>query len=182
MKKNNRHRNESERIDIHQSGHLDVPDLVVIKGTPRLLMGKYNHDILGCAELYIAFHTLCDEWSVGTQIGSLIPDRVMIYQGAKFYFEMDMGNMKPDLLFDKVEKYVQFAGTGEKVIFVLKDGAYKVEQTGGRLMEYLRERRLGNFITAGRFENIIKYPLGEILSSPLTGKIGIPQLAERIAS
>jgi hypothetical protein len=176
MKKNNRLRNELERIDIHESGHLDVPDLIVIKGTPRLLMGKYNHDIGGCAELYIAFHTLCDEWSVGTQIGSLIPDRVMVYEGTKFYFEMDMGNMKPDLLFDKVDRYVQFAGTGEKVIFVLKDGAYKVDQTGSRLMDYLKERRLGNFITAAKFENLIRFPLGDVLSSPLVGRISIPQL------
>jgi Replication-relaxation len=132
-----------------------------------------------CAELYLAYHTLCDSWQLGIPINDLIPDRVMVFSGTKFYLEMDMGNMDFERLQAKVERYIKYAGSGEKVVFVLKDGQRKAEAVAKELTTYFQQRRLGNFCTLTRFENILKAPLGDVLYSPKDGRISITQLCSQ---
>lgn len=174
---NNRHRHPSERLEIQHIKLENAHDFVAIKGTHKLLIGKYGHEVAG-GDVYIAFHNLCEYWSAKEVLGGgeLEPDRTMVFRGAKFYIEIDMGNMEWARLKSKIDRYRRYAGAGEKVIFVLKDGQYKADEVAKWILGYAAELKLGNFITVAFHEMITKYPLGQVIGSPKDGRISITDL------
>lgn len=174
---NNRYRLPEERLEIQPIKLENAHDFVALKGTHKLLIGKYNHEVAG-GDLYIAFHNLCDSWSVNEVLGNgeLVPDRTMIFQGVRIYFEIDLGNMEEARLRYKIDRYQRYAGPGEKVIFVLKDGQYKAEEVAKWILGYAAKQRLGNFITITFHEMITKYPSGQVIGSPKDGQISITDL------
>lgn len=173
----NKHRPSDERLEIHEVTLENGHNWVVLKGIEKARIGKYEHETVK-ADLYIALQHLCDSWACELSLGNgaLISDLTIGFRGGVFHLEVDLGNMEPERLFDKIERYRQFAGSGEKVIFVLRDGKYKVNQTGFRLMQYCSEQRLGNFVTATLLENLIRFPTGNVLHSPKDGRISIVNL------
>jgi hypothetical protein len=177
MIKNNKLRPKEERIDVHEVGLKDSHEWIVLKGTERARMGKYHHEVAK-ADLYVAFHNHCDNWRNEFPLGGglLQSDITMVFQGTRFHIEVDMGNMEPEDLYSKVERYRQLAGSGERVIFILADGKYKASYIGSSLMNYFNEQRLGNFCSATLLENITRFPLGDVINSPLNGRISISQL------
>jgi hypothetical protein len=88
-----------------------------------------------------------------------------------------MGNIDPEVLYSKVERYRQLAGSGERVVFILSDGKYKAAYIGSNLMSYFNEQRLGNFCSATLLENLVRFPLGDVINSPLGGRVTLEQLA-----
>ena len=88
---------------------------------------------------------------------------------------MDMGNMEPELLFSKVDRYMQSAGSA-RVIFVLQNGKWKVETIGSYLLDYFDQKGIGKFCTAVLFDNLISYPLGNVINSAKDGRISITEL------
>jgi hypothetical protein len=173
----NKHRPPDERLEIHEVTLENAHNWVVLKGTEKARIGKYEHETVK-ADLYVALQNLCDSWINEYPLGdgALVSDLTIGFRGAVFHLEVDLGNMEAERLFDKIERYRQFSGSGEKVVFILQDGKYKVNQTGSRLMKYCTERRLGNFVTGTLLENFIKHPLGDVLISPKDGRISIIKL------
>ena len=174
---NNRYRLPEERLEIQPIKLENAHDFVALKGTHKLLIGKYNHEVAG-GDLYVAFHNLCDYWSANEVLGGgeLVPDRTMVFQGVRFYFEIDLGNMDEARLRSKIDRYRRYAGTGEKVVFVLKDGMYKIESTATWILSYAASLRLGNFVTVAVHDRITKDPLGQVIGSPKDGRITITDL------
>jgi len=174
---NNRHRHPSERLEIQHIKQENAHDFVALKGTHKLLMGKYDHEIYSI-ELYIAFHKLCDDWLNNEVLGNgeLVPDRTMVFRGTKVYLEVDMGNMDEARIRSKIDRYRRYAGQGEKVIFVCKDGLYKADSVIHWILSYASSQRLGNFISVAFHETLTKDPLGEVIGSPKDGRISIVQL------
>ncbi len=174
---NNRHRLPEERLEIQPIKLENAHDFVAIKGTHKLLIGKYNHEVAG-GDLYIAFHNLCEYWSANEVLGGgeLVPDRTMVFQGVRFYFEIDLGNMDEARLRSKIDRYRRYAGQGEKLVFVLRDGMYKIESTATWILGYAASQRLGNFVTVAIHDKIIKDPLGQVIGSPKDGRISIQDL------
>jgi hypothetical protein len=164
MISNNRHRLSEERLEIQSIKLENAHDFVALKGTHKLLIGKYNHEVAG-GDLYIAFHNFCDYWSATEALGGgeLVPDRTMVFRRVKFYFEIDLGNMDE-------------ARLRSKVIFVLRDGMYKIESTANWILGYAASQRLGNFVTVAIHDKIIKDPLGQVIGSPKDGRINITDL------
>jgi hypothetical protein len=177
---NNRHRLPEERLEIQPIKLENAHDFVALKGTHKLLIGKYNHEVAG-GDLYIAFHNLCVYWSANEVLGGgeLVPDRTMIFQGVKIYFEIDLGNMDEARLRSKIDRYRRYAGPGEKVIFVLRDGMYKIESTAVWILDYAKYQRLGNFVTVAVHGKIIKDPLGQVIGSPKDGLINLLDLCSQ---
>jgi len=130
MRKNNKYRVEEEQIDIHPTKREHGASWVVLKNRKlkRAQISKYEHDTAK-GDLYVGLYYLCEDWGVEVPVGGdLVSDISLTYQGARFYLEVDLGNENLKDLFWKIERYIQFAGSGEKVIFVLKDGKYKAEK------------------------------------------------------
>jgi Replication-relaxation len=177
MIKNNRHRDESERIESHHPKRENAHDWIVLKQRRLRIpeISKYEHDT-AVADVYVALHSLVDEWDIEVPIGDgLKADIGMVFRGEGFCLEVDLGNEKPEILYQKIERYVLY-GEGRKVIFLLRDGKYKAGVVGTRLMDYCRERLLGNFVTATLLDNFLEFPLGDVLISPKDGRISISQL------
>jgi hypothetical protein len=177
MIKNNRHRPSAERIEIHEVTLENGHDWVVLKGTEKARIGKYYHETAK-ADLYVALQAYCDFWIVEYPLGdgALVPDITMDFMGTRFHVEVDLGNEKPDDLLGKVDRYVYYAGDGEKVIIALRDGKYRASQTGSYIIQYCQEKRLGNFVTATFLDTLLKRPTDEILVSPKEGRISILSL------
>jgi len=177
MLRTNNKRVREEQIEVHEVPLENGHNWIVLKGTGKLLLGKYYHETAK-ADLYVALQHLCDSWACELSLdeGVLVPDLTFDYKGTRFHIELDLGNTEARILFGKIERYTQFAGPGEKVIFVFRDGKYKAGVIGTQVRDYCAERRLGNFITGTLFENFVKYPLGDVLISPKDGRISITQL------
>jgi hypothetical protein len=173
----NKYRSSDERLEIHPVKLEYAQDWVVLKGTERLRIGKYEHETAK-ANLYVALQDYCDEWMVEFPLGggALVTDVSPVYRGVQTHFEVDLGNMEPQRLYQKVEMYVQHAGQGEKVIFALRDGKYKAGVIGTQLMDYCESRKLGKFITATLLDNFCEFPLGDVLITPWKERITITQL------
>jgi hypothetical protein len=177
MIKNNRHRPVDEQLEIHEVKLENAHRWVVLKGTPKARIGKYEHETAK-ADLYVAFGGCSDEWSNEFSLGggALVTDVSSLFRGTRIHFEVDLGNMEPERLFHKVERYVQCAGPGEKVVFALRDGKYKAGVIGTQLMDYCANRKLGKFITATLLENFCEFPLADVLITPWKERINVTQL------
>ncbi len=175
MIKNNRLRPREEQLEIHEVPLENGHNWVVLKGTEKLRLGKYEHETVK-GNLYVAFQHLCDEWVNEWAFPDLVSDASVVFRGARFHLEVDLGNMEPVKLFSKIDRYTAYAGSGEKVIFLLRDGNRKASTIGAALMEYCTGKRLGNFVTAGGLDNFLRFPLGDVLNSPKDGRISITQL------
>jgi hypothetical protein len=184
MYRTNRHRPLEEQIDIYPVGLENAHRWIVLKGAPKPGILKYWHEDAK-AWLYVALHSYADEWINEFPLGegALVSDITMTYQGKVFHLEVDLGNMEPQRLFYKIERYTQYAGSGDRVIFVLGDGKYKAGVIGTSIIDYCNGRMvgdrptpIGDFITATLLENFLKFPLGDVLISPKGGRISITQL------
>jgi len=175
MLKNNKLRPLDERLEIHEVPLENGHNWVVLKGTERLRLGKYEHETVK-GNLYVAFQHLCDEWVNELAFPDLTSDVSVLFRETRFHIEVDLGNMEPAKLFSKIDRYVAYAGPGEKVIFLLRDGNRKALTVGTAIMEYCTEKRLGNFVTAGGLDNFLRFPTGNVLNSPKDGRISITQL------
>ena len=177
MIKNNGHRTRDEQLEVHQVPLENGHNWVVLKGTEKARIGKYEHETVK-ADLYVALHSIASEWANEYPLGGgqLVSDVSFLYQGKRLHLEVDLGNMEAERLFSKVERYRQFAGQGEKVIFVLRDGRYKAGPIGTQLMDYCRDQRLGNFISATLLENFLDYPEHRVLITPKNELIALSEL------
>ncbi len=166
MIKNNRHRPPDEQLEVHEvpleSGH----NWITLKGTNKARIGKYEHETVK-ADLYVALHSLVDEWVNEYPLGggALVSDASILFRGKRFHLEVDLGNMEPERLYHKIERYRQFSAPGEKVIFVLRDGKYKAGVIGTQIVNYCRQKRLGHFVTGTLLEKFLPDPLGDVLIS-----------------
>lgn len=175
MIKNNKHRPKEEHLEIHEVLLEYSQNWVVLKGTEKLRLGKYEHETVK-GSVYVAFQQHCDEWVNEWAFPDLISDATVSFRGVRFHIEADLGNMEPARLFSKIDRYIQYAGPNEKVIFLLRNGHRKASTIGTAIIDYCRERRLGNFVTAALLENFLEFPLGDVLISPKDGRISITQL------
>jgi hypothetical protein len=177
MIKNNRLRVREEQIEIHQVPLENGHDWVVLKGTGKARIGKYEHETVK-GHLYVGLQALADDWFNELPLGNgqLVTDVTMVFRGIPVHLEVDLGNMESERLFNKIDRYAQYAGQGEKVIFVLRDGRYKAGVTGTAIIDYCTERRLGNFVTATLFDNFLEFPLGDVLISPKDGRVSLEQI------
>jgi hypothetical protein len=141
-------------------------------------VAKYFHEVY-CADVYVILHSYCEEWTAFFQFkNGLIPDRTFTYNGTRFYLEMDMGNEKKETLIHKIERYREVSGRGEKVVFLCENGDHKAESTIYDIINYCTQEKLGDFITAGYYQQFIKAPFGQYLISPKSGRISIDQLCQ----
>jgi Replication-relaxation len=180
MLKNNKHRDESERIEIHHPKRENAHDWVVLKQRKLRLpsISKYDHDTAK-ADLYVALHSLVEDWDIEVPVGGdLVADACFVFRGVRIYIEVDLGNMEPARLFHKIERYIQYARAGEKVIFALRDGRYKAGVIGTELMDYCQERRLGKFVTATLLDNFMEFPQDFVLITPWKERINLEQLID----
>jgi len=192
MAASNRYRHKEERIEIQEVRLKGAHDVVKLKSSPTLLIGKYWHTIR-MLDLYVVFHTLWDSFAFEVPRGEgLRTDIGMVYRGAQFSIEVDLGTEDiKKLVIPKIELYRQYAKPGEKVIFVMTDEfsnreddpelreekiAKRVTKRGAELLDYLESELLGNFVTVTRLSNFLKYPLGNILNSPKDGRVTLDDL------
>src|ERR1044071_687760 len=157
MIKNNKHRPIDEQLEIHEVPLENGHNWIVLKGTEKLRLGKYEHETVK-GDVYVAFQQYCDEWVNEWVFPDLISDATVSFRGARLHLEIDLGNMEPAKLFSKIDRYIQYAGPGEKVIFLLRDGHRKASTVGTAIIDFCRERRLGNFVTATLLENFLEFP------------------------
>ena len=128
---------------------------------------NYEHE-MNCAEFYVSLanHTDLDSWQACVPLGSLIVDRVAGINGCRFNLEMDMGNEPIETLCAKIDGYMRSAGSSEKVVFLLKDGRFKAENNMYDILSYANQKKLGEFVSAAYYVQIIKDPLGQNIASP----------------
>ena len=158
---------ERKLVKHQKRENLNEPDLWMLGDIERIKPSKYYHEIAK-GDLYVAYRE-CDEWYNEIPIGEgLRSDCSMDYKGVRVHFEVDLGSEPMDDLFNKIENYIRHCPSGDKTIFVLRDGVRRTARTtGNNLYAYLIDRKRGRQFSWTLLDMLKKDPFGEWLFNPL---------------
>jgi hypothetical protein len=156
--------------------HQSAVDLYMLPDIPRVTPTKKTHEITK-GDLYVAYYEV-ERWYNELSIGAgLRSDCSMVYNGVPVHFEVDLATEPMENLFEKIENYIRHCPSGDKTVFVLKDGVRRTAKTtGSNLHAYLSERKRGRQFSWTRIDLIMGEPYGAWLFNSLPEKITLDEL------
>lgn len=167
---------KDKEIKHQKTKHIDVEDLWMLPGVRNVEIGKIRHDTTS-GWIYVRLRERLKAFGTEVSVGTgLQADNQFDIGNLTFYGEVDLGNMEPDRIHEKMDLYIRYAKFPKKTLFFLADGKYTAEATGTAILEYADRHKRGSQFLITDLRQFYENPWGECLYSPIDGAVSFDSL------